>query len=131
MTTLRDKTAAKRERTAAKAPWTLATAGAAGLGSVLLLFVFRHLGIDISIALGIAFMTGLAYSNGANDVSKAIATLVGSGVSHYRPAIFYGSFCTGVGGCGSSLLAAGLVKTLYSGVLVGAAPLTAALARAG
>src|SRR5260370_35576304 len=109
MTTLRDKTAAKRERTAAKAPWTLATAGAAGLGSVLLLFVFRHLGIDISIALGIAFMTGLAYSNGANDVSKAIATLVGSGVRHYRPAIFYGSF---------SRLVWGFVFMLWSGCLL-------------
>src|SRR5260370_42318180 len=99
ITPLREKTAAKPERKAAKAPWTLATTGAAGLGSVLLLFVFRHLGIDISIALGIAFMTGLAYSNGANDVSKAIATLAGRGGSPYRPAIFYGSCSATVAAC--------------------------------
>ncbi len=30
---------------------------------------------------------GLAYLNGANDVSKGIATLVGSGVTNYRRAV--------------------------------------------
>jgi inorganic phosphate transporter, PiT family len=130
ITPLREKTPTKPERKAEKAPRTIATTGAAGLGSVLLLFVFHHLGIDISIALGIVLMTGLAYSNGANDVSKAIATLVGSGVSHYRPAIFYGSFCTVVGACSSSLLAAGLVRTFTSGLLVGSLHLTAAFALA-
>jgi PiT family inorganic phosphate transporter len=29
----------------------------------------------------------LAFANGANDVSKGIATLVGSGVSNYRRAV--------------------------------------------
>ena len=33
------------------------------------------------------FVMALAYANGTNDVSKAIATLVGSGVTNYRTAI--------------------------------------------
>ena len=32
-------------------------------------------------------VVSLAFANGANDVSKAIATLVGSGVADYRAAI--------------------------------------------
>ena len=32
----------------------------------------------------------LAFANGTNDVSKAIATLIGSGVTNYRTAIAWG-----------------------------------------
>jgi inorganic phosphate transporter, PiT family len=44
-------------------------------------------------ALGFA----LAYVNGANDVSKGIATLVGSGLSNYRHAILWGTAWTAIG----------------------------------
>src|SRR5260370_18083891 len=40
----------------------------------------------------------IAYVNGANDVSKGIATLAGSGVTNYRRAILWGSLWTGIGG---------------------------------
>ncbi len=39
----------------------------------------------------------LAYANGANDVSKAIAPLVGSRVSDARRALLWGAWWTGVG----------------------------------
>src|SRR3989442_13593648 len=39
----------------------------------------------------------LAYANGTNDVSKAIATLVGSGVTNYRTAVIWGTIWTTVG----------------------------------
>jgi len=33
---------------------------------------------------------GLAAANGANDVSKGVATLVGAGVTRYRTAVLWG-----------------------------------------
>ena len=41
--------------------------------------------------LTFALVLALAYANGTNDVSKAIATLVGSGVTNYRAAILWGT----------------------------------------
>jgi PiT family inorganic phosphate transporter len=61
----------------------------------------------------------LAFANGANDVSKGIATLVGSGVSRYRTAVIYGSICTVAGALLSALFARGLVETFSgNGILV-------------
>src|SRR5881296_388565 len=37
----------------------------------------------------------VAFANGANDVSKGIATLVGSGVTNYRRAVAWGSLWKG------------------------------------
>lgn len=39
----------------------------------------------------------VAYLNGANDVSKGIATLAGSGVTNYQRAILWGTLWTGAG----------------------------------
>src|SRR5881296_3785247 len=52
---------------------------------------------------------GLAYANGTNDVSKAIATLVGSGVTNYRTAIIWGTIWTTVGAAASGVLAGAIV----------------------
>ncbi len=42
--------------------------------------------------VAIALISALVgYANGANDVSKGIATLAGSGVSSYRRAILWGA----------------------------------------
>jgi inorganic phosphate transporter, PiT family len=61
----------------------------------------------------------LAFANGANDVSKGIATLVGSGVSSYRTAVMWGSFCTVIGALASALMSRGLIATFSGkGVLV-------------
>ena len=53
----------------------------------------------------------LAFANGTNDVSKAIATLVGSGVTNYRTAIAWGTIWTIVGAAASAFLARAMVKT--------------------
>ncbi len=57
---------------------------------------------------------GLAYSNGANDVSKGIATLAGAGLSNYRTAIFWGSSCTVAGAVAAGFASQALVAT-FSG----------------
>lgn len=59
----------------------------------------------------------LAYLNGANDVSKGIATLVGSGVTNYRRAILWGTFWTGIGGIAGAFLARAMIQTFGSGLL--------------
>lgn len=56
----------------------------------------------------------LAFANGANDVSKGIATLVGSGVSNYRAAVIWGSLCTVAGAVVAGFLTQALVST-FSG----------------
>ncbi len=62
-----------------------------------------------SIVVVAGFLVALA--NGANDVSKGIATLVGSGVTDYRRAIRWGTLCTALGG-----LAGGTLAQLIAGL---------------
>jgi PiT family inorganic phosphate transporter len=78
----------------------------------------------------------LAYANGANDVSKGIATLVGSGVANYRRAIVWGTVWTGLGGGVASVVAGAMLTTFGTGLLAADvspsfAAATAALAGAG
>ncbi len=58
----------------------------------------------------------LAFANGTNDVSKAIATLVGSGVTNYRHAIAWGTAWTAVGAGLSAVLAREMVRTFGTGL---------------
>ena len=53
----------------------------------------------------------LAYTNGANDVSKSIATLVGSGVTNYRTALAWGTIWTILGAGASTFVAGSLIRT--------------------
>ena len=48
-------------------------------------------------ALILALTLALAFANGANDVSKGIATLVGSGIANYRAIILWGTIWTVAG----------------------------------
>ena len=57
----------------------------------------------------------LAFANGTNDLSKAIATLVGSGVTNYRTAIVWGTFWTIVGAAIAAFVATAMVKTFSGG----------------
>ena len=57
---------------------------------------------------------GLAFANGANDVSKGIATLVGSGTTKYRAAVAWGTAWTLAGGLAAAFFSQGLVAT-FSG----------------
>ncbi|MCS6284472.1 MAG: inorganic phosphate transporter [Nitrospira sp.] len=72
--------------------------------------------MDLSI-LAFVLVLSLAFANGANDVSKAIATLVGSGVADYRTAILWGTCWTVVGAGLSGLAATAMVKTFSQGLL--------------
>src|SRR5438552_1883128 len=49
--------------------------------------------MEILVA-GLMLVLILAYANGANDVSKAVATLVGSGVTNYHTALLWGTIWT-------------------------------------
>lgn len=51
----------------------------------------------------------LAFANGANDVSRGIATLIGSGVARYRMAVAWGSVWTGMGALAAAWMAHGLL----------------------
>ena len=53
------------------------------------------------------FLLALAAANGANDVSKGVATLAGSGVTRYRPAIIWGAATTLAGALVSGLSRSG------------------------
>ncbi len=56
----------------------------------------------------------LAFANGSNDISKGIATLVGSGVSNFRAAVLWGTLWTVAGGLLAAYASQGLVAT-FSG----------------
>jgi PiT family inorganic phosphate transporter len=74
----------------------------------------------LMIAATLVLVTlALAFANGANDVSKGIATLVGSGVSSYRRALMWGSACTVAGAVAAGFLTQALVSTFNGkGLLV-------------
>lgn len=56
----------------------------------------------------------LAWANGANDVSKAIATLVAGGVARERVAVCWGALWTTAGAALSALTGAAMVRTFGS-----------------
>lgn len=56
----------------------------------------------------------LAFANGSNDISKGIATLVGSGVSNSRAAVLWGTGWTVAGALLAAFASQGLVAT-FSG----------------
>jgi PiT family inorganic phosphate transporter len=59
----------------------------------------------------------LAFANGANDVSKGVATLAGSGRASYRSAIAWGTLWTFAGGMASLTISIGLVKAFTSAIV--------------
>jgi PiT family inorganic phosphate transporter len=71
-------------------------------------------GVVILTVLG---TVALAWANGANDVSKGVATLVGSGQATYAAALRWGTLCTVAGAVASLALSAGLLET-FSTALV-------------
>jgi len=67
--------------------------------------------------LALLLVMALAYANGTNDVSKAIATLVGSGVTNYRAAIIWGTAWTVAGAGLSAFVAGAMLKTFSKGLI--------------
>ena len=82
----------------------------------------------LQLPIGLLLVGAVAYTNGANDISKSIATCVGSGALECRQAVRWGTLCTLVGALASVFTAAALVKTFSSGLLTSSAPLLAPLA---
>ena len=67
----------------------------------------------MSVSLAILTVIGaavLAFGNGANDVSKGVATLAGTGRTSYGQALAWGTLWTFGGGLASLVIAAGLVE---------------------
>ena len=71
--------------------------------------------LAILTVAGAAF---LAFANGANDVSKGVATLAGSRRASYRTAIAWGTLWTCAGGAASVVISVGLV-TAFTSAIVG------------
>lgn len=72
--------------------------------------------MDLAI-LAILLVVALAFANGTNDVSKAIATLVGSGVTNYRTAIAWGTVWTMIGAGAAAFVATAMLKTFSNGLI--------------
>ena len=72
--------------------------------------------MEISL-LAFALVFALAFANGANDVSKAIATLAGSGVTNYRSAIAWGTGWTVIGAALAAFVANAMIKTFSHGLV--------------
>ncbi|MBI4757133.1 MAG: inorganic phosphate transporter [Betaproteobacteria bacterium] len=69
-------------------------------------------------------VVALAWANGANDVSKGVATLIGSGVAGPRRAILWGTLWTVLGGLAALALGSALAGTFASGFLVPGFPMS-------
>lgn len=80
--------------------------------------------------LGILLLCLLAFANGANDVSKGIATLAGSGVAETRRAIAWGSVWTAAGALAGLFLGIKLVATFSKGIYLGDPSLSPSMALA-
>jgi PiT family inorganic phosphate transporter len=59
----------------------------------------------------------LAFANGANDVSKGVATLAGSGRTSYGTAIAWGTFWTFAGGMASLVISVGIIQAFTSAIV--------------
>lgn len=70
--------------------------------------------MTLALALLALLALFLAFANGSNDVSKGIATLVGSGVSNFKTAVVWGTAWTVAGGLVAAFASQGLVAT-FSG----------------
>ncbi len=60
----------------------------------------------------------LSSANGTNDVSKGIATLVGSGITNYRTAIIWGAIWTIAGAIVAAFFSIEMLKTFSAGGIV-------------
>ena len=67
-----------------------------------------------TVLLLVAAIAFLAYSNGANDNFKGVATLFGSHTTDYRRALWWATATTLAGSCAAVLLSGGVVKA-FSG----------------
>jgi PiT family inorganic phosphate transporter len=81
----------------------------------------------LMVTLLVALTLIVAFANGANDVSKGVATLVGSGVTDLRRALSWGTAWTVAGGVAAAFASQGLVAVFSGKGLLAAPPSTAFL----
>ncbi|MGH8656912.1 MAG: inorganic phosphate transporter [Gammaproteobacteria bacterium] len=72
----------------------------------------------MTLALAILFGLFLAYANGANDNFKGVATLYGSGTTHYNKALLWATITTFLGSTMALILAQELLTTFTGKGLV-------------
>jgi PiT family inorganic phosphate transporter len=73
------------------------------------------------LVVGLLFLGLLGFTNGANDISKAVACLAGAGVTSIRSAVLWGSLWTAAGGVLGVWWGVELIKSLSTGVYANAA----------
>ncbi len=73
--------------------------------------------MDLTTLLGITGAAALAFVNGANDISKSIATLVGSGESSYKRAVILVALSTAAGAILASAWAVKMTLLFTRGML--------------
>jgi PiT family inorganic phosphate transporter len=77
----------------------------------------------MSGALMGAFLAAcVAWANGANDISKGVATLIGSGLSSYRRGLAWGTAWTAGGAAAAWALSSSLLQTFSTALVVGVFP---------
>src|SRR5258708_4934998 len=69
--------------------------------------------------LTIVCAAAVAWANGANDVSKGVATLVGSRLATYAQALRWGTLWTIAGAVGALTLTTAMVKTFSTALVSG------------
>ena len=74
--------------------------------------------MEMSLILVICLVLVLAWANGANDMSKGVATLMGSGTASAKKALIWGTLCTTLGGVTAIIWGTALLKTFSSAFLV-------------
>lgn len=68
------------------------------------------------ILIASVLIFGLSFTNGANDVSKGIATLAGSGVTSIRKAIAWGTAWTVIGALSGILWGGAIIKNISESI---------------
>ncbi len=80
----------------------------------------------IGMLLVSLLILSLAWANGANDVSKGVATLAGGGLAGARRAILWGTLCTMLGGLAAVIWGGVLISTFSNGFLNSGFPMSLA-----
>ncbi|MBI3193202.1 MAG: inorganic phosphate transporter [Ignavibacteriae bacterium] len=79
----------------------------------------------MSIEIVLIILVGiLSYANGANDISKGISTLVGSGVSDVKRALLWGTLWTTAGTLVAAQFSTAMMKTFATGMILSNIPIT-------
>jgi len=80
--------------------------------------------VETSLIMVVCLVLLLAWANGANDMSKGVATLMGSGTTSAKKALIWGTVCTALGGLTAVTWGAALVKTFSRAFLVSDFPIS-------